>query len=58
MQCDAFCEDMSRYDSPGASYLIDFIETTCTVRNFRKRTNLISSFFSEEIKFTLLLLFG
>ena len=46
MEYDAFNEDSTSF--PGICYLVDFIDTAHTVRNFVRRTKLISSFFKKR----------
>ena len=48
MESSGFCKNSASF--PVMCYLIDFIDTAHTVRNFIRRTKLISSFFKEEIE--------
>ena len=46
MECSAFLEDSTSF--PGMWYLIGFIDTARTVRNFAGRAKLISSVFKKR----------
>ena len=46
MECDAFYEDPTSF--PGICYLVDFIDTAHTVRNFVRRTKLIFSLLKKR----------
>ena len=48
MECGGFCGNSASF--PVMCYLIDFIDKAHTVYNFMRSTNLISSFFKEEIE--------
>ena len=47
MECGGFCIDSTSL--PGMCYVIDLIDTVCTVSNFTRKTKLLSSFLKEEI---------
>ena len=47
MECGGFCIDSTSL--PGMCYVIDFIDTVCTVSNFTRKTKLLSSFLKQEI---------
>ena len=46
MEYDAFYKDSTLF--PGTCYVVDFIDTAHTVRNFVSRTKLISTFLKKR----------
>ena len=48
MECGGFYENLASF--PVMYYLIDFIDTACTILNFIMRTKLIPLFFKEEVE--------